>query len=96
MADSKFATAPLRSDRLRLNMFITESGAYLTHWRYEGSPEPFTALFVVLLEQQVIMLMDVQEESPCWLRDYSRLSDNLLGIAPVSYTHLTLPTNREV
>ena len=103
MADSKFATAPLRSDRLRLNMFITESGAYLTHWRYEGSPEPFTALFVVLLEQQVIMLMDVQEESPCWLRDYSRLSDNLLGIAHVlepsvgsSFWEITLSTRGEV
>ena len=71
------------------------TGAYLTHWRYEGTPEPFSPLFVVLLEQQVLMLMDVQEESPCWLRDYSRLSDNFLGIAHVlvitrarSYNHM--------
>ena len=84
MADSRFArTSPLRSDRLKLNVFVSETGAYLTHWRYDGTPEPFSPLFVQLLEQQITLLLLVMDEAPSWLMNFPGLSNDLLGIAHV-------------
>ena len=37
------------------------------------------------------------EDLPSWtIHEAKRTLINMVGISPVSYTHLTLPTNREV
>ena len=87
-------TAPLRSARLKLNVYVAESGTWMSYWAEDGSRAPFSAIFVILLENQVELLIACQDEEPTWLRQFNSDNSDLLG--PVSYTHLTLPTNREV
>ena len=86
----KYARNKIEADNLLLQV---RNVIKATKWHKQDIREGFKETFKPLIKSQDSIKKSIDEQQNATI---AQLRANQLALTPVSYTHLTLPTNREV